>query len=188
MKKPSLRRLVGLGTVLPPAFWRWFGTSVVLDVEGRPKVVYHGTPERGFDAFEPACTGWRSRGAGMAGPALYFTDSLSVARGYTEGGSRKAVLRVYLRIENPLMVDAEGVSWTNVFPEVVQQARREGQDGVIVQNVRDTARSWDEEVATTYVVFDAKQVKHAAQNRGTFDRADVRFSFNRVGSRGSRGR
>lgn len=165
------------------AFRRWFGKSVVREADGTPKLVYHGTPERGFEVFDPGRAGARTRGGGLGGPALYFTDDRRVAAAYAEGGRRKAVLRVYLRIEDPLVVDAEGGSWVNVFPEVVDVARREGRDGVVVFRVRDTARSWDDRPSTVYVVFDARQVKHATLNRGDFDPEDPRMSFNRTGSR-----
>ena len=32
-------------------FWNWFGDSKVVDEDGRPLVVYHGTPSGNFDAF-----------------------------------------------------------------------------------------------------------------------------------------
>jgi hypothetical protein len=36
------------------AFWRWFGDSKVVDAEGRPLVVYHGSPVAGFIEFDPS--------------------------------------------------------------------------------------------------------------------------------------
>lgn len=37
-----------------PAFKRWFGDSKVVDENGQPKVVYHGTDKNDFDIFDPA--------------------------------------------------------------------------------------------------------------------------------------
>ena len=34
-------------------FWRWFGDSKVVDDQGRPLVVYHGTDAKSFDEFKP---------------------------------------------------------------------------------------------------------------------------------------
>ena len=34
-------------------FWNWFGDSKIVDKQGRPLVVYHGTPSR-FNSFDPS--------------------------------------------------------------------------------------------------------------------------------------
>lgn len=138
------------------AFRRWFRQSQVVDAQGAPLVVYHGT-DTAFDAFDLAQAGRRTHGARAASPAVYFTSSLRLARSYA---THERVLPVYLSIQNPYRVDAEGSSWKNVFPEAVEAARVHGHDGVIVRNVRDAARQWDQDiVADTYVVFSPHQVK-----------------------------
>jgi hypothetical protein len=37
-----------------PQFKKWFGNSKVVDENGKPKVVYHGTDKPDFDIFDPA--------------------------------------------------------------------------------------------------------------------------------------
>lgn len=74
------------------AFWRWFGKSKVVDEQGRPLVVYHGT-NADFDRFD------LSRGAihGHAlGPGAYFTNNHGLAESY--GGQ---VIHAYLALNNP---------------------------------------------------------------------------------------
>jgi hypothetical protein len=55
-----------------PAFKRWFGDSKVVDKDGKPLVVYHGTTQQ-FDVFD------RNKGniEGHYGKVFYFTDSKS---------------------------------------------------------------------------------------------------------------
>jgi len=75
-------------------FWNWFGDSQVVDAEGRPLVVYHGTGEK-FDAFDVQKIG---RNATALGYGFYFAEREEVAKGYeTDGG---AVLPVYLAANN----------------------------------------------------------------------------------------
>lgn len=59
-----------------PAFRRWFGDSKVVDANGDPLVVYHGTNRGGFTEFDP-----ESR-KGFSSGLLFFTSSLDVADTY----------------------------------------------------------------------------------------------------------
>jgi N12 class adenine-specific DNA methylase len=59
-----------------PAFKRWFGDSKVVDAEGRPMVVYHGT-RHSFDVFDKEKQG-RQR---FYGPGFYFAEDPEVAGG-----------------------------------------------------------------------------------------------------------
>lgn len=156
-----------------PEFRRWFGNSKVVDERGQPLVVYHGSRKPGFDTF---------REQGRVVDAMFFTDDREVADSYTwrlnaRGnlvkqapkptwwGSGK-VYHVYLRIENPLEVDAKGHDWEYIpvsavradqrrdvlyesgwnpgeNPELTTDeyagiARRIGHDGVIFKNLVDT--------------------------------------------------
>src|SRR5690606_38147343 len=59
-----------------PEFRRWFGDSKVVDADGKPLVVYHGTG-RSFDAFDPSQRGAVTR-ASSARKLFFFTDSAEV--------------------------------------------------------------------------------------------------------------
>ncbi len=61
--------------------------------------------------------------------------------------------------------------------EVVDKARSEGCDGVILRNIEDHASSENSLISNTYIVFDASQVKSATHNTGLYDRnnPDIRF-------------
>lgn len=97
-----------------PAFKRWFGDSKVVDDQGKPLVVYHGTnsdfeafnvgPESGSDY--PSATAWFSRDSGLAngfvrgGRRTLNRDGKKVPKG-------AAVYPVFLSIQKP--VDVSGM-------------------------------------------------------------------------------
>ncbi|MDR2488736.1 MAG: hypothetical protein LBD42_04515 [Desulfovibrio sp.] len=72
-----------------PAFKKWFGDSKVVDEDGRPLVVYHGTYAGDIDAFDPS----RMR-EGAYGKGFYFAESPEKALLYGD-----VVYPVYLRAE-----------------------------------------------------------------------------------------
>lgn len=65
-----------------PEFKRWFGDSKVVDAEGKPLVVYHGSGTNGITVFDPTKAGevqtsdW--------GKGIYFTPSNGQADNYRE--------------------------------------------------------------------------------------------------------
>jgi GNAT superfamily N-acetyltransferase/RNA:NAD 2'-phosphotransferase (TPT1/KptA family) len=102
---------VGFGAVTAstPEFDAWFSGSKVVNSDGTPKVVYHGT---GADikAFDYEFTG---QGNDQLGSGFYFTDSKETASGYTTrmqndqpkpGGEQANVMPVYLCLKKPIHV------------------------------------------------------------------------------------
>ncbi len=178
-----------------PAFREWFGDSKVVDAQGNPLVVYHGAPDvRGIlaDGFQPSI----SRGD------VYFTsDSRSVANTYADdrraldyANAEPQVVPVYLSMQDPLVVDAEGRKWRDTERHI-QEARDGGHDGIIIKNSRDEYNNTGNggEVSTVFAVFAPTQMKSAMQsnlrsridgidlgggpNRGTFDPNDPRILY-----------
>ncbi|MHB0965564.1 MAG: ADP-ribosyltransferase-containing protein [Bellilinea sp.] len=78
-----------------PEFKNWFGDSKVADADGKPLVVYHGSPND-FNIFDIGKLNSRNEG-----PGFYFTTSRDVASGY---GTPK---EVYLGIQKPLNYDTK---------------------------------------------------------------------------------
>jgi hypothetical protein len=154
-----------------PEFKEWFGDSKVVDEEGRPKVVYHGT-RADFSVFDPA--------RAKDGVGSFFTDApewASVAAGgehFAVEGSK--VVPAYLALQDPLVVEFGGrkLERTSEIADLVSRARDAGKDGLIIRNIRDTSTT----PHTQYVAFRPEQIKSATGNRGTFDpgNPDVRFS------------
>lgn len=66
-------------------FHQWFDGSKIVDEQGKPLVVYHGSPIRGIEEFRP--TGATNNGEGL----IYATDEKTVAdwfaKEHTEGSS-----------------------------------------------------------------------------------------------------
>lgn len=172
-----------------PEFRRWFGDSKVVDENGEPLVVYHGTPDGRFMQHDAVFKGLRERhGMGDGDGAFWFARDEATARTYADErrafdyqNAESAVVPAYLRMENPLIVDGLGREWREAqrrgrTSDVIAEARAGGHDGVIIRNVRDDYTGFGRgsaRIATdTYVVFDSRQIKSATGNRGTFDPAD----------------
>lgn len=101
-----------------PAFQRWFGDSKVVDAQGKPLVVYHGT--RGaFTVFDYSKIGEQGRAEGAG---FYFTNNRSVASGYGQP------MEVYLSIQKPMAYDAKPFSTSVVQKIVARVAELESQD------------------------------------------------------------
>lgn len=162
-------------------FYKWFGDSKVVDEQGRPLVVYHGSKSV-FDTFDINMIG---AGAGSAlGDGFYFTKDKLTASEYGAD-----IMSVYLNIRNPLVFDytnaldylrkvfkikqseidgwkkyyASGADTTSyvvnrLFREydLTEKAKSLGFDGVLFD-------SGDEIVA-----FEPNQIK-SVNNRGTYD-------------------
>ncbi len=119
------------------SFKDWFGASKAAFANGKPKVLYHGT-WKNFDEFDVPETG------------IYFTDNLKAAKAYGE------VIRVYLSLQNPLVLDFEGSrdmgEHENILDEVTF-AKEEGFDGLIVNNSFD-----GENTLNQFVAFSQNQI------------------------------
>lgn len=104
-KKSNLSRIQWL-LVRTRSFRNWFGRSVVVDENGDPKVMYHGSAEQ-FDEFKTdAISVEKSKMTLWAGPGFYFSDKKKTAIIYGKKGG--VVMEVFLRLENPLVVDETG--------------------------------------------------------------------------------
>ena len=142
------------------AFKNWFGdwehdpeqASKVVDENGEPLVVYHGTQNRGFTVFEKSMMrsggAKKNKGKNLYGDGFYFASDYYTAQSYGRN-----ILECFLNIRNPapndLMLDAENDGIRGSVP------------GSVI-----------------FVAFDSTQIKSATDNRGTFDseNPDITFS------------
>lgn len=128
-------------------FRAWFGDSKVVDEQGAPKVLYHGTASA-FDEFAPEAL--QADGIHLsADPGVASTYASSRAM---DDGRGANVLPVFVKAER--VKDVELIS-----TDSIRQARAEGFDAV---------RNGDH-----IVVMDAAQVKSAVGNSGRFDRTSA---------------
>ncbi|MBJ8476495.1 PLxRFG domain-containing protein [Acinetobacter bereziniae] len=149
--------------VRTPEFKKWFGdwendaqnSSQILDENGEPKVVYHGTNAE-FNEFK--------KGHGLLGEGIYLTDSFDTADMYTNNrGKNGFVLPLFVNIRSAL--NTKG----NVSRDQVVQATKSGKYQGIVHQFEDQE---------FIVALESNQVKMAEGNTGTFnsESADIRFS------------
>nr|DAE29414.1 MAG TPA: crystallin beta/gamma motif-containing protein [virus sp. ctd0M1] len=80
------------------AFYEWFGDSKVVDADGKPLVVYHGTNKK-FREFDKGAIGKKHKNL-YQGKGFYFTKEYYDAQNYG-----KTIMPVYLKIENPASSD-----------------------------------------------------------------------------------
>lgn len=162
-------------------FWAWFGESKVVDEQGRPLVVYHGTGVN-FEEFK----------RGVFETAIFFSPSTDFASKFADKGNAQ-VLPVYLRMANPFdfrkseqvdgLIDGlpekeytaetrnslsekiKNGEWKAIETLDIQDAvKAAGYDGYY------TTESLDgEDAAINYAVFGSAQIKSAIGNAGTFD-------------------
>lgn len=175
------------------AFKSWFGdwehdpenASKVVDENGEPRVVYHGT-YGDFTVFDKAMIG-SATDYGLWGKGFYFTNMEN-----TPYGNKK--LALFLNIRNPFIFNdyksAEEIGdylniWDGNFHEddrfgifrpyatgaaqIADSAQERGHDGLIA-----VLGKW-----TEYIAFEPNQIKSATDNRGTFDgeNPDITFSI-----------
>ena len=152
-------------------FKRWFGdwknhpenASKVVNDDGTPKVVYHGTNED-FTVFQSK-TG-----------TFWFSESMDYAEemAYERGG--KNVIQAYLSMKNPYIAKLPPNLFSNPNYEaaIIRKAKAGNYDGIILKNDTDNELMAE----TFYIVFDNTQIKSATDNIGTFDgrNPDIRYS------------
>lgn len=141
------------------------------DMETAQKMVDEAAKEAGYTV--KAYHGTREDFNEFLGGA-FFTDDYFNADGYAAG---ERVIDAYLKIENPLVIDAEGRKWDDLSSQYGSSTReivgRVGRlvdkinslkyDGIIFENIND---NWIDDVdfestETVYYIFDSKQAKSA---------------------------
>lgn len=101
-----------------PAFMRWFGdwkndpanASKVVDADGKPLDVYHGTPNSGFVEFSHGIS--QKLDSGYLGKGFYFTTKADTASYYSQSRAsyKPGIYKVFLSIKNPLVLSKKALS------------------------------------------------------------------------------
>lgn len=125
-----------------PEFKRWFRNSKVVDADGKPLVVYHGTPNGGFTAFEQS--GRRDRG--WFGRGFNFAEDKATADMYRyttvfQKTGRAKTYSVYLAIQSPLVVEEIDAQFVDRAIEELQRRRaRFGREPLSAERVEAELR------------------------------------------------
>ena len=175
MSEPALRN-----------FYNWFGDSKVVDEQGRPLIVYHGTNKE-FDSFDKS----KQKGSSYYGKGFYFTNWSDVSF----YGSNK--ISAYINVKNPLIVKEGDInSLLNVeevigeHPDMTNESKLDdfegwakytlgyrnstqgdieakllskGYDGLVILD--------NEKGRHKYIAFNPNQIK-STSNRGTYSESD----------------
>lgn len=129
MSEPALRN-----------FYKWFGDSKVVDEQGRPLVVYHGSPATDIQVFDKSKIGLRDYG--YFGKGFYFTPNSEMASFYYTDNYDGAdydsgkVYPVYLNLKNPKY--ARSIDEGTIDTE---ELKEQGYDGVIVYSFNEYSES-----------------------------------------------
>ena len=144
------------------AFRKWFGDSKVVDANGDPLVVYHGTGATDISEFKVSTSG-------TYGGGIYLTPEIRGANDYAiyRGAPSSTVYPVYAAIKNPASGSeaAQVASWKgeeNAREELIKR----GYDGVV------DMRSGE------IVAFYPEQIKSAIGNNGDFDQSNPDIRYN----------
>ena len=152
------------------SFWKWFSGSKVVDKDGKPLVVYHGTNADEFNEFKLE----------RENDGFYFTADKEYAK--SEG---KNVIEVYLNIKNPRRITYSEET------ETIEEMKKEGYDGIFItdmgyyvafypnqiksiknggrwdgssNNIYETVRQVNRELADTLMVTSAYELNEIIKN------------------------
>ncbi len=174
-------------------------SSKVVDENGEPLVVYHGTEyPKQINIFKAGKNGY-------LGPGIYFTPEMRTALNYTGVyGSEGVVYKCFVNMRNPLVMSfadkpakviLDIVSKGAYEKRIEQQSneskllkkgdisklRRKGYDGVVwLPKYAYDANSF---TAGEMLLFDSTQIKSATDNRGTFDGSNPDITYSVTGGK-----
>lgn len=174
--KPSNLSAEQYHLVRTAEFKEWFGdwendpenSSKVIDENGEPLVVYHGT-ENEFNVFRiPTNIFIRQKG-------IFFSDEEKLAKTY---GS--IVKKCFLRIIEPEFIDANAKGFNSIFDEYEYELMNIGKwsDGLIINNIYDSPSGLKKgKKSTVYALSEPSSIKLADGTNTTFDsnNPDIRF-------------
>lgn len=171
-----------------PEFKKWFGDSKVVDSNGKPLVVYHGT-DADFTQFDASYDGY-------FGSGIYLTGNIEDAEQYGDN-----TMSLYAKIEKPYQTVADyeaGEEYDLESPAVPMILDLFGEDAdAIIERLQDGDDTVGGEIQekliekgydgvqidwgdglTQYVAVSPEQIKSATDNTGAFDanNPDIRFS------------
>ena len=188
------------------SFKNWFGdwenqpeyASKVVDENGEPMVVYHGTRNGGFTVFQTPNKTRITKKTNAPDNTYWFVGTREKARTYSGQDKdiyafnneqyQSGIYPVFLNIRNPKIESFEGEYWdtrihgNGTTNDVASEAFAENRDGVIIRDVIDEGEfsTWQDnekndtlpmyaEGATDFIVFSPRQIKSATVTVGSID-------------------
>ena len=177
--------------VRTPEFKAWFGdwendpqnASKVVDENGEPMVVYHGTDEVRYFGypkenvklyFEPKKSNYAPR---TLGGGVYFSSNVKAAVRYSDYGF---VVECFLRLKNPRILNGLEKHIREIIPED-NPMEYGNNDGIIIKDVYDTIGNVVGDkyfLGNTYIVKKSASIKLADGSNTTFNpkNPDIRYA------------
>lgn len=139
-----------------PEFKKWFKDSKVVDAQGNPLIVYHGT-KANFKKFNMKKQ--------IQGIIWFTSNKAKIEAGEVGAQGSGKILDMYASIQNP-------AGWDIYDKRGLYEFKGLGYDGAILP---------DGDGGFDGFVFKSEQLKSATKNKGTFDPAnpDITFSLER---------
>ena len=141
-------------------FWKWFGKSKVVDENGNPLILYHGSPNT-FEIFDENYFGSNNI------KGFWFSNDKKVGEHYKQKSGK--LYSCYIKLENPYilktpgMSDEERLKRTHIFRSdknpraklACEDLKKEGYDGIL---------SKDDDGYIEVVVFYPNNIKSVDNN------------------------
>jgi hypothetical protein len=186
--KPSNLTAEQYKLVRTPEFKAWFGdwendpqnASKVVDQNGEPKVVFHGTSGdwwKKYFVFNPAYEGEKHTVKRRMAKGIYFTSSIKVAKEYIDDTDGH-IFSFFLNFRNPILFDMKGQDLNNLDLNSTDY-----NDDVIIKNTLDTRNNHDLEreqyisdIYLTSKTFGAIKLADGTNTKFDSNNPDVRYS------------
>ena len=143
----------------------------MVDENGEPLVVYHGTAAKDVEVFKKG-ENFRSGGG------IYFTNSIESAKTYDRDPT---IYAAFLNVKNPRIENANNRKWVDVIGgkaiwDIVKESKSNNYNGVIIKNIVDSGgfSQFLLPPQDNYIAFKPNQIKLADGSNKTFD-PDRRF-------------
>jgi len=166
---------LGGGKEKSDKFKRWFKNSKLVDNNGNPLIVYHGTRSV-FDIFKPSGK-IGNQGEKDQIEGMYFTDSIDGASFFSANKNDPRYFKsVYLSIQNPYISenlnDLKNDLGLDYLGDVSDELKKQGYDGVIVKRGFYAFGGPHKKI----IAFYPNQIKSATENTGKFSKLDNRIN------------
>lgn len=173
----------GKADINTPEFKEWFGDSKVVDKNGRPLVVYHGTNAE-FDIF--------SKEKIKRGTGFWFSSNKETSKEYGD------IKEFYLSVKNPIDVNKNRNDFIKFAKEAMPEIPNDVSEHYIISDALGSTafkeylqnKGYDAiSLGNSYIVFNPNQIK-SVYNRGTWNARNDNIYYQRAyaGSRVDYGR
>ena len=187
-----------------PEFKRFFKGSKIVNEDGSPKVMYHGTAED----FNEFIISKKANRTSMP-DGFYFTSSAEEASDYAEGAEGANVIAAYLSIKNPFDLKGKNKITNEMVMQFRDELRKENPDlpfdwiqskvAIFKENTNAGRFPFPNITFSTdamtrvfkvggydglldgdrhVVAFDSSQIKSVFNQKPTKESKDIRYSFN----------